>query len=93
MWQQAGRAGRAGAESLALLVAADDPLDTYLVNHPDAVFGQSVEAAVLDPENPYVLSPHLAAAAAELPVTEADATFFGPSMVPGIGDAVDAIGL
>ncbi|HVD64125.1 MAG TPA: DEAD/DEAH box helicase [Lapillicoccus sp.] len=82
MWQQAGRAGRAGAESLAVLVAADDPLDTYLVNHPDAVFGQSIEAAVLDPENPYVLGPHLAAAAAELPLTEADATYFGPSMPP-----------
>ena len=81
MWQQAGRAGRAGAESLAVLVAADDPLDTYLVNHPDAVFGQAVEAAVLDPENPYVLGPHLAAAAVELPLTEADASYFGPSMV------------
>jgi len=82
MWQQAGRAGRAGTESLAVLVAADDPLDSYLVNHPDAVFGQSVETAVLDPENPYVLGPHLAAAAAELPLTEADATYFGPSMLP-----------
>jgi len=82
MWQQAGRAGRAGAESLAVLVAADDPLDTYLVNHPDAVFGASVEAAVLDPENPYVLGPHLAAAAAELPLTEADESYFGSSMVP-----------
>ncbi len=82
MWQQAGRAGRAGAESLAVLVAADDPLDTYLVNHPDAVFGASVEAAVLDPENPYVLGPHLAAAAAELPLTEADEPYFGSSMVP-----------
>ncbi len=82
MWQQAGRAGRAGAESLAVLVAADDPLDTYLVNHPDAVFGQPVEAAVLDPENPYVLGPHLGAAASELPLTEADTAYFGPSMVP-----------
>ncbi len=82
MWQQAGRAGRAGAESLAVLVAADDPLDTYLVNHPDAVFGASVEAAVLDPDNPYVLGPHLAAAAVELPLTEADESYFGSSMVP-----------
>ncbi|MEO7234390.1 MAG: DEAD/DEAH box helicase [Lapillicoccus sp.] len=81
LWQQAGRAGRAGFESLAVLVAADDPLDTFLVNHPDAVFGRPVEAAVLDPHNPYVLGPHLAAAAAELPVTEADAAYFGPGML------------
>jgi DEAD/DEAH box helicase domain-containing protein len=59
------------------LVARDDPLDTYLVHHPDALFGQPVETTVLDPTNPYVLTPHLAAAAAELPLTDADLDVFG----------------
>ncbi len=37
------------------MIARDDPLDTYLVHHPDALFGRPVEAAVFDPDNPYVL--------------------------------------
>ncbi|HEY8620677.1 MAG TPA: DEAD/DEAH box helicase [Dermatophilaceae bacterium] len=87
LWQQAGRAGRTGSRSLAILVAGDDPLDTYLVHHPEALFDRPVEAAVLDPQNPYILAPHLAAAAAELPLTEADAQLFGPTMI----DLVDAL--
>jgi DEAD/DEAH box helicase domain-containing protein len=85
MWQQAGRAGRSGSASLALLIAGDDPLDTYLVHHAEALFDRPVEAAVLDPQNPYVLAPHLAAAAAELPITEADALVFGPTMLELLG--------
>ncbi|MGD9987808.1 DEAD/DEAH box helicase [Pseudonocardia sp.] len=71
-WQQAGRAGRAAEEALVVLVARDDPMDTYLVHHPDALLGAPVERCVLDPTNPYVLAPHLACAAAELPLTAAD---------------------
>ncbi|OLT43553.1 helicase [Serinicoccus sp. CNJ-927] len=79
-WQQVGRAGRRGASSLAVLVASDDPLDSYLLQHPELVFDEPVENCVLDPENPYVLGPHLAAAAAELPLTPEDARWFGPGL-------------
>ena len=79
LWQQAGRAGRAGADGLVALVAREDPLDTFLVHHPEAIFDVPVEATTFDPTNPYVLAPHLCAAAAEQPLRFDELDLFGPS--------------
>ncbi|WP_067703901.1 DEAD/DEAH box helicase [Nocardia jejuensis] len=75
-WQQAGRAGRRTQGSLVLLIARDDPLDTYLVHHPEALLGRPLEASITDPHNPYVLGPHLLCAAMEQPLTDAEVHAF-----------------
>ncbi|MDI6822707.1 MAG: DEAD/DEAH box helicase [Actinomycetota bacterium] len=76
-WQQAGRAGRKQDASLALLVAQDDPLDQYYMRYPGAFFGRSHEQAIIDFENPYILSKHLLCAAYEIPLSPEDEEYFG----------------
>ncbi|OQS14352.1 DEAD/DEAH box helicase [Nocardia donostiensis] len=80
-WQQAGRAGRRTQGSLVLLVARDDPLDTYLVHHPEALLGKPVEATITDPDNPYVLGPQLLCAAVELPLTDDEVDELGARQI------------
>lgn len=77
-WQRAGRAGRSGGRSLVAFVADEDPLDAYLVAHPEALFDRPLEACVISPDNPHILGPHLLAAAFELPLRP-DETIFGPA--------------
>ncbi len=77
-WQQAGRAGRQGEPSLAILVAYNETVDQYLMRHPEYFFGRSPEAAVVDPANPYILASQLACAAGELPLGPDDVARFGP---------------
>ena len=87
LWQQAGRAGRKGADAQVVLISGQQPLDAYLFDHPDALLAAPVETTVLHPDNPFVLGPHLAAAAQEAPLTPADVAYFGesfPRLVAGL---------
>ena len=75
-WQRGGRVGRSGRESVVILIAKPDALDQYFMKHPDDFFDRSVEAAVLDPNNPYVVEAHLPCAAAEKPITPEDGGYW-----------------
>ncbi len=88
-WQQAGRAGRTGGASLAVLVANEGPLDQYYMRHPSAFFGRPHEHACLDPANPDILAGHLLCAAAELPLTPADRALFGDGFEDLLGPLAD----
>jgi DEAD/DEAH box helicase domain-containing protein len=81
-WQQSGRSGRRGERSLSVLIASSNPLDQYLVHHPQAFFGKPQENALISPSNPQILKPHLLCAAFEQPLTRLDEPLFGETMGP-----------
>ncbi len=84
LWQQAGRAGRGGKASLAVLVAGDDQLDQWLMAHPTELFTRPAEPAVINPANPTVLGSHLACAAFEQPLSHADAAYWPDDLDEGV---------
>jgi DEAD/DEAH box helicase domain-containing protein len=71
-WQRAGRAGRRGGMSCAVLVASSAPLDQFIVQHPDYFFERSPEHAYVQPDNLEILVNHLKCAAFELPLSPSD---------------------
>jgi DEAD/DEAH box helicase domain-containing protein len=73
VWQQAGRAGRRAAQSVALLIASNNPLDQYICAHPRYLFGQSPEHALTNPDNLRIMVKHLLCAAYELPWQQGEA--------------------
>jgi DEAD/DEAH box helicase domain-containing protein len=79
-WQQAGRSGRGKQQSLSFLIGRDNPLDQYLMRHPQFFFQKNFENALVNPDNPYILRAHLLCAAWEMPLTEADEGYFGPAL-------------
>ena len=76
LWQRSGRAGRRNTASLAVMIASSAPLDQYVVEHPEYLFGRSPEQACVNPDNLEVLLSHLKCAAFELPIAQGE--LFGP---------------
>ena len=76
-FQQAGRAGRAKADSVCFLVAVDTPFNQFVMEHPEYVFERPLERVVVDRDNPFVVLGHVRCASAELPVGESDIRRFG----------------
>jgi DEAD/DEAH box helicase domain-containing protein len=79
IWQQWGRAGRGKDPALAVYIPGRDSLDQFLFENPPRVLGRRVEAARVTMENPYILGPHLLAAAHETPLDADDEEYFGPA--------------
>jgi len=75
--QQAGRAGRGAGDSLCVLVGTDTPINQYIMEHPEYVFGRPIERVVIDHDNPFVVLGHVRCASAELCVTDRDVQRFG----------------
>jgi len=91
--QQAGRAGRKQGSSLAVMVASSGPLDQYLMQHPEFLFGRTPEQALINPDNLLILLQHLRCAAFELPFRTGEP--FGrlaPEMLSSILDLLTQTG-
>ncbi len=76
--QQAGRAGRDGRPALVIMVAGSGLMDQYILQNPEYLFDNPPEAALINPDNPFILWHHLQCAVFELPFQQGE-TFGGLS--------------
>ncbi len=66
-WQRAGRVGRRGKPSLVIQIARSEPVDQFLVHHPEYLFEAPREKLGVDPDNLVLLSEHVKCASFEMP--------------------------
>ena len=84
MWQQIGRAGRSHSDSIAVLVAGDDQLDRWVMDHPAETLRRPPERAVTNLANPLVADAHLACAAHERPLEAVDRQYWDDVLDDGV---------
>lgn len=75
--QRAGRAGRAGQESVVIQMLYDNPLDTYILANPAYLFEEPSEQAVISLGNRQIMKNHVMCAAEEIPLVKEDGRWFG----------------
>jgi DEAD/DEAH box helicase domain-containing protein len=71
-WQRFGRAGRRQQAAIGVLVASSQPLDQYIVRHPEFFLAAPPEQARIAPDQPLILLDHIRCAAFELPFVDGD---------------------
>lgn len=79
IWQQAGRAGRTQDLSVAVLVGNSAPVNQFLMQHPEYLFGRPFESGIIDPDNLIVLMSHIKCAAFEIPFASGESFGVGPA--------------
>ena len=71
-WQQAGRGGRGVEQSMAVLIAHNNPMDQYLMRNPAYFFTSGHQRSIIDSQNPYILADHILCAAFEMPIENSE---------------------
>lgn len=88
--QRSGRAGRKGDASATVMITGPDPLDAWWARNPERLWSGPAEAALVNPDNPYLLSGHLACAAWEQPLQPGEVDRFGPDAHETVNAMIDA---
>lgn len=88
-FQQSGRGGRRGQIANTFLYLHTLPLDACISADPEFLFRGNSESAVIEANNPFVITAHLRCAAAELPLTLDDIALFpgAEEIIPMLVDA------
>lgn len=79
-YQQIGRSGRAGKESLSVTVLKNSSIDQYINDTPSYLLSKGLEDCVIDLTNKSVLVKHVLAASNETPVDKRDLKYFGEEL-------------
>lgn len=72
--QESGRSGRKSS-GYTIFLGAKDPLNEYIVNHPEEIFEKGSENLIIDPFNKNLLKKHILCASYEIPIYKFDEFF------------------